>query len=89
MGFAGGGNNIAIATALPPSSFVYCIVNIKHHQNMLSTGQRIFRKGLGTCDALSCLSQTLPSALESRQEARISQIDFNAAFDRVNHQRIL
>ena len=29
MGFAGGGGNIAIATALPPSSFVYCNVNIK------------------------------------------------------------
>ena len=30
MGFVGGGSNIAIATALPPSSFVYCIVNIKY-----------------------------------------------------------
>ena len=29
MGFVGGGGNIAIATALPPSSFEYCIVNIK------------------------------------------------------------
>ena len=29
MGFVGGGGNIAIATALTPSSFVYCIVNIK------------------------------------------------------------
>ena len=29
MGFVGGGDNIAIATALPPSSFVHCIVNIK------------------------------------------------------------
>ena len=29
MGFDGGGGNIAIATALPSSSFVYCIVNIK------------------------------------------------------------
>ena len=28
-GFAGGSSNIAIATALPPSSLVYCIVNIK------------------------------------------------------------
>ena len=26
MGFVGGGRNIAIATALPPSSFVHCIV---------------------------------------------------------------
>ena len=29
MGFVGGGGNITIATDLPPSSFVYCIVNIK------------------------------------------------------------
>ena len=29
MGFVGGGGNIAIATPLPPSSLVYCIVNIK------------------------------------------------------------
>ena len=29
MGFIGGSGNIAIATALPPSLFVYCIVNIK------------------------------------------------------------
>ena len=29
MGFVGGGSNIAIATALPPSMFVYRIVNIK------------------------------------------------------------
>ena len=29
MGFIGGGGNIAIATALPPS-FVYRIVNIKY-----------------------------------------------------------
>ena len=35
------------------------------------------------------MSHTLQSALESGQEARIVQIDFSAAFDRVNHQRIL
>ena len=38
-------------------------------------------KGLGTCDALLCVSNTLQSALESGQEARIVQIDFSAAFD--------
>ena len=32
---------------------------------------------------------TLQSALESGQEARIKQIDFSAAFDRVNHKGIL
>ena len=36
-----------------------------------------------------CVSHTLQSALESGQEARIVQIDFSAAFDRVNRQGIL
>ena len=44
-----------------------------------------------TCYALSCASHTLQSALESGLEARISHIDFSAAFDidRVNHRGIL
>ena len=36
-----------------------------------------------------CVSHILQSALERGQEARIVQIDFSAAFDRVNHQGIL
>ena len=51
---------------------------------VLSTTQFAYWKGLGTCDALLCVSQTLESTLESGQEARIVQIDFSAAFDRVN-----
>ena len=47
------------------------------------------RKGLGSCDELLCVSHPLQSALESWQEARIVQVDFSAAFDRVNHQGIL
>ena len=35
------------------------------------------------------MSDTLQSALESGQEARIVPIDFSATFYRVNHQRIL
>ena len=54
-----------------------------------STTQFAYRKGLGTCDALLCVSHTLQSALESGQEARSVQIDFSAAFDRVNHQGFL
>ena len=56
---------------------------------VLLTTQLAYRKGLGTCDALLCVSHTLQSALESGQEARIVQIDFSAAFDGVNHQGIL
>ena len=56
---------------------------------VLITTQFAYRKGLGTCDALLCMSYTLQSALESGQEARIVQIEFSAAFDRVNHLGIL
>ena len=50
------------------------------------TSQFTYRKGFGTCDALLCVSHTLQNAFESRQEAKIVQIDFSAAFYRVNHR---
>ena len=56
---------------------------------MLQITQFAYRKGLGTCDSLLCVSHTLQSALESGQEARIVQIDFSAAFDKVDHLCIL
>ena len=57
--------------------------------DVLPTTQFAYRKGLGTCDALRCVFHTLQSALESGQESQIVQIDFSAAFDRVNHLGIL
>ena len=56
---------------------------------MLPTTQLSYQKGLGTCDALLCIFHRLQSALECVLEARIMQIDFSAAFVRVNHQGIL
>ena len=56
---------------------------------VLPTTQFTYQEGLGTCDALLCVSRTLQSALERGQEARILQIDFSAAFDMVNHLGIL
>ena len=44
---------------------------------------------MGTCDAHLCVSYTLKSALKSRHEARMVQIDFSAAIDRVNHKGII
>ena len=61
----------------------------KENCGVLATTQFAYGKGLGTCDALLCVSLTLQSALESGQEARIVQIDFSAAIDGVNHQGIL
>ena len=56
---------------------------------VLPTTQLAYRKGQGTCDTLLCVSHTLQSALESGQEARIVQIDFSAAVDRVTNLGIL
>ena len=58
-------------------------------RGILPTTQFAYRKGLGSCDALLCVAHLLQSALEMGQVARIVQIDFSAAFDRVNHQGIL
>ena len=59
------------------------------HCGVLPTTRFAYRKGLGICDALLCVPHTVQSAFEIGQEARIVQIDFSAAFDRVNHQGIL
>ena len=51
---------------------------------MLPSTQFPYREGVGTCDALSCVSH-----IEEWAEARIVQIDFSAAFGMVNHRFIL
>ena len=66
-----------------------CLGRFMEGRGELPTTQFAYRKGLGTCDALLCVAHTLQSALEMGQEAKIVQIDFSAAFDRVNHQGIL
>ena len=53
------------------------------------TTQFAYRKGLGTCNALLYMSHTLQSALESGQEDKIVQINFSAAFNRINQRGIL
>ena len=56
---------------------------------VLPDSQYGFRKGLGTTDALLHASHVLQSALDHGHEAKIVQIDFSAAFDRVNHKGLL
>ena len=65
------------------------LIRYMEHNGVLPNTQFAYRKGLGTRDALLCVSHTLQSALKSGQEARNEQIDFSAAFDTVNHQGIL
>ena len=83
---------ISIASVL--SKVFECLVSVRlgrfmERSGVLPTDQFAYRKGLGTCDALLRVLHTMKSALERGQEARIVQIDFSAAFDRVNHQGIL
>ena len=71
-----------------------CLVSVRlgrfmEGKGVLPTIQFTYRKGLGTCDAFLCVVHTLQSALEMGQEARIVQINFSAAFDRVNHQEMV
>ena len=54
--------------------------------DVLPIAKFAYQKGLGTCDALLCMSHAVQSALKNGQEARIIQIDFSAAFDKVNNQ---
>ena len=52
---------------------------------VLSSHQYSYRKGLGTCDALLDIVCVGQLELDRGGELALIQIDFSAAFDRVNH----
>ena len=52
---------------------------------VLSSHQYSYRKGLGTCDALLDIVCAGQLELDRGGELALVQIDFSAAFDRVNH----
>ena len=52
---------------------------------VLSSHQYSYRKGLGTCDALLDIVCAGQLELDRGGELTLVQIDFSAAFDRVNH----
>ncbi|MEO1808644.1 MAG: reverse transcriptase family protein, partial [Bacteroidota bacterium] len=56
---------------------------------LLSRCQYAYRKQLGTCDALLDLTCDIQDNLDKGFEARLVQIDFSAAFDRVNHKALI
>ena len=57
--------------------------------SLLSKHQFAYRKNLGTTDALLTVTHTLQEALDRGREARCVQLDFTAAFDRVNHAGLI
>ena len=52
---------------------------------VLSSHQYSYKKGLGTCDALLDIVCAGQLELDRGGELALVQIDFSAAFDRVNH----
>ena len=52
--------------------------------SLLLSSQFLYRRGLGTCDALLTVSHHLQAALDRGMEGRLVQLDFSAAFDRVS-----
>ena len=56
------------------------------HSGVLPTTQFAYRKGLGTCDALLCVSHALQSALEIGQGLRSCRL---ISVHMVNHLGIL
>ena len=79
--------NVTPIPECPPSSSASWV--FYGWRGVLPTTQLAYRKGLGTCDAFLCVAHTLQNAVEMGQEPRIVQINFSAAFDRVNNQGIL
>ena len=57
------------------------------HSGVLPTTQFAYRKGLGACDALLCMSQAMQSALENRRRLGLYRL-FAAQHLIVIHQRI-
>ena len=58
---------------------------IFERSGVLSSHQYSYRKGLGTCDALLDIVCAGQLELDRGGELALVQIDFSAAFDRVNH----
>ena len=62
-----------------------CFGRLKERSGVLSHHQYSYRKGLDTCDALLDIVCAGQLELEKGEELALVQIDFSAAFDRVNH----
>ena len=62
-----------------------CFGQFLERSGILSSHQYSYRKGLGTCDALLDIVYAGQLELDRGGELALVQIDFSAAFDRVNH----
>ena len=57
--------------------------------NLLLPSWFLYRKGLGSCDALLTFSYQQQVALSRSMEGRLIQLDFSSAFDRISYRNLL
>ena len=60
-----------------------------HIENQLPEEQYGFRSGVGTRDAILCLRNICERSIEMSQDVYICFIDYEKAFDRVNHNKLM
>ena len=65
------------------------LVQYLETEELLPAEQYAYRKGFGTLDALLSICCRAQSSLDRGCEQLLVQIDFSAAFDRVNHVGLL
>ena len=63
--------------------------NFAEKRNLFPNLQFGFHKGLGTCDALLTITNSVQKALDSGCEVRLVGLDFSAAFDRISHKALV
>ena len=66
-----------------------CLNNFTEKKNLFPLLRFGFLKGLGTCDALLTITNFVQKALDYGSEVRMVGLDFNAAFDCVNHKGLI
>ncbi len=63
--------------------------SLEHSHLIPANNQFAYRKNLGTTDALLSIPHKIQQALDRGHGARVIQLDFFVAFDRVNHAGLL
>ena len=66
-----------------------CMFSHLIQKGVFSGCQFAYRSGRGTCDLLLTLEHVLQSSLDPAAEVRVVQLDFSAAYDRVNHSGLI
>ena len=66
-----------------------CLNAFAEKNNLFTSLQFDFCKGLGACDALLIITSVIQKALDSGYEVRMVGLDFSVAFDCINYEALI